>query len=71
MPPLLKSTLAISLTDVNNGGGFMLNANDGLEDFIADATANIGAEPIIIPEPSGITLGGLGILALLALRRRR
>jgi|GEM_PF-2903639 len=69
------ASLAISLTDVSspNGAPGLSVANDLLENFSADATANVGADPIgtVLPEPSSNCLAALGCLALLAWRRRR
>ncbi len=57
------STFSIALTDVNNGLGLKVNAdNNRLLPFTADATANIGGQA---PEPAGVVIALLGGLALL------
>ena len=65
-----SASLAISLTDVLSSGTPGLEVvNDVIQDFSADATANIGAEPI--PEPTSMILLGLGLAFLGRLHRRR
>ena len=67
---LLLSSVSISLTDVGGGVGFSLAANGSLQDFAADATANISAAPQV-PEPQSVALALSGIAAtLFGLRRR-
>lgn len=69
------ASLAISLTDVTRATGApgLQVSENVLQNFSADATANIGADPIgtILPEPSSNLLAIFGCLTLLALRRKR
>lgn len=65
----LHTTLSISLSDVNNGRGMGLNeVGTQLANFTADATANIGANPI--PEPTAMSLLLIGAGVLCFTRRR-
>ena len=64
---LYRSTVSVSLLTVNQGQGMSLGDDELLEDFDADASANIGAS---IPEPAAGLLLALGALAMLVNRRR-
>jgi hypothetical protein len=68
-----SASLAFSLTNVNGGQGFStIGSGDDqrLAPFTAHATANLGARGLV-PEPQSGVLLGLGLLGLLASRRRR
>lgn len=69
------ASLAISLTDVSspNGAPGLSVSDEVLQNFSADATANIGADPIGVglPEPTSISMALFGILGILGFRRRR
>lgn len=70
------ASLAISLTDVsspNGAPGLSVGANELLQNFSADATANIGADNIGVglPEPTSISMALFGVLGILGFRRRR
>ena len=64
---LLQSSFSISLTDVNAGLGFGTDSDGELEDFSADATANIGARAV--PEPTAILTLVMGMMALFSVTR--
>ncbi|MCP4190302.1 MAG: hypothetical protein GY768_06720 [Planctomycetaceae bacterium] len=64
---LLQSSFSISLTDVNGGLGFSTGADGSLDDFNADATANIGARAV--PEPAAVLSVIMGIMSVFALTR--
>lgn len=65
---LSESSLSISLTDVSDGTGFQIDeSTQSLTNFTADATANIGGQ---VPEPAALSLGLLGLLGVLRIRRR-
>ncbi|MDG2385301.1 MAG: hypothetical protein P8N76_26765 [Pirellulaceae bacterium] len=64
---LLQSSFSISLTDVNGGLGLGTSAEGKLEDFSADATANIGARAV--PEPAAILTVIMGLMSLFGLTR--
>lgn len=65
---LVRSSFAISLTDINDGEGMIVD-NGVLAAFTADATANIAART---PEPTSLGIAALGLLAVpIALRKRR
>lgn len=68
------ASLAISLTDVSspNGAAGLSVANDLLQDFAADATANIGADNngVSLPEPSSISMALFAVIGILGFRRR-
>jgi hypothetical protein len=61
-----RSTFSVSLTDVNNGLGFDKTDGGDLAPFVADGTANIGAQ---IPEPAALLMLIPGILLCLRLWR--
>jgi len=67
-----SASLAMSLTDVSSGPngkrGFQV-LDDMLQDFSADASANIGADPI--PEPTSLGLLLVGFVGVLGSLRRR
>ena len=66
-----SASLSISLGDVlssDGTSGFVIE-NNRLMAFTADATANVGAE--FSPEPGGVTLTMLGVLALSGFVRER
>jgi hypothetical protein len=61
-------TLSMNLSNVNGGGGFVLNGNNFLQPFLADASVNISAD---VPEPAALTLVLFGLAAAACGRRRR
>ena len=63
---LTSAAIAISLTDVNGGAGLSVTGVT-LDDFSADATANISA----VPEPATMGLLFSGLLGGAVLRRRK
>lgn len=69
-----KSSLSISFTGIASPGSAGMSVVDGkLQDFIADATANIDAEALatVLPEPSSLGLSLLAMIGLFGFRRRR
>ncbi len=66
-----RSSFSISLTNVNDGLGLTLRETGEVDDFQADATANIGAQPAAVPEPgSWLLLIAAGLALFAAVRDR-
>jgi len=63
-------SLSMNMTNVNGGNGFSVGgAGPQLNQFQADASINIAADPV--PEPATLVLFGLGSIAIIAAKRRR
>jgi PEP-CTERM motif len=72
LPFLQPNSLNVSmaLTNVNNGAGFVVSGGI-LQPFTTDASANISADRIIIPEPASILIALLGAAGFSLIGRRR
>ncbi len=70
-----SAAMSISFTELFTGAEPGVSVIDGvLQDFTADATANIAAESInntLTPEPNALMLGILAVLGVLNFRRRQ
>jgi hypothetical protein len=63
-------SLSMNMTNVNGGAGFSVaGGGPQLNQFLADASINIAADPI--PEPASLALLASGSAVLMAGRRRR
>jgi hypothetical protein len=69
--PVVRSSFSVSMTDVNDGAGLSRNVDGLLDDFSADASAIIAAQPGSVPEPSGSSLLLLGASSWAVKKRRR
>ena len=69
-----KASLSISFTGIASPGSAGMSVVDGvLQDFIADATANVDAATFggVAPEPTSMSLGLLAVAGIAAIARRR
>ena len=62
-------TASINLSNVNGGAGFGVSPQSVLQSFLADASVTISGDATGVPEPSTLTLIGIGAIGLMARRR--